>query len=153
MNDPTENVLRAERDRFVGFAFAAADLLVEIDDTGTIRFASGTIAGLTSGSRSDLEGRKLLSIIAPQERGLARELISLLDRGNRFQPARVCPNIGASTPPFAFMGGCRAPAAPGRPNAGRGRGGWAGAGYPATRTPEPMRGPAVSANGSASPAR
>ena len=114
MNDPTENVLRAERDRFVGFAFAAADLLVEIDDTGTIRFASGTIAGLTSGSRSDLEGRKLLSIIAPQERGLARELISLLDRGNRFQPARVCLNTGASTPLFAFMGGCRLPSAPGR---------------------------------------
>ena len=34
--------LREDRDRFVGFAFANADLLVELDGKGRIRLESGS---------------------------------------------------------------------------------------------------------------
>ncbi len=33
-----------DRDRFVGFAFAAADLLIETDSMGTILFSAGAAA-------------------------------------------------------------------------------------------------------------
>jgi len=43
---PTNNPMKAERDRFMAFSFAAADILLELDDAGVVSFVSG--AGGTS---------------------------------------------------------------------------------------------------------
>jgi|HubBroStandDraft_6_1064221.scaffolds.fasta_scaffold987313_2 hypothetical protein len=38
MEDLLIQQLRSERDRFVAFSFAGADLLVQVDDEGTIQY-------------------------------------------------------------------------------------------------------------------
>ena len=42
------DTVRKERDRFVAFAFAAADVLIELDAGFRVRFVSGATAALTA---------------------------------------------------------------------------------------------------------
>jgi hypothetical protein len=52
--------LRLERDRHVAFAFAAADLLVEVNSEGIIVTASGATHGVVGADTQDLTGRPIL---------------------------------------------------------------------------------------------
>lgn len=49
----------SERDRFVGFAFAGADLLIEASPDGTIVFAAGACRALLNKDAEALQGRPL----------------------------------------------------------------------------------------------
>src|SRR3989304_10215537 len=62
--------VRAERDRYVAFAFAAADLLLEIDRQGRILFASGAAQQLTGRGDQALIGTSLYELLASEDRGL-----------------------------------------------------------------------------------
>jgi PAS domain-containing protein len=62
--------IRAERDRFVAFAFAAADLLLEVDGEGKITFAAGALKALTHRDASALKGRPFTELLADSDRAL-----------------------------------------------------------------------------------
>ncbi len=99
--------LRNERDRFVAFAFAAADLLLEIDAGCTICFASGASLSLTKRTAQDLVGRSVLDLVAPRERPMVRILLQSLARGGRLSPVPVQLVNGDGS--AAILGGCRLP--------------------------------------------
>ncbi len=63
------------RDRFVAFAFAAADLLIETDDEGTILFAVGASSGAMGMSADELEGLKFENLVCNDDRSLARAML------------------------------------------------------------------------------
>lgn len=99
--------LRNERDRFVAFAFAAADLLIEIDANHIICFATGATFSLTKHSADELIGLSLFELLAPRERAMVRILLQSLGRGGRLSPLPVqLANVDGSV---AVLGGCRLP--------------------------------------------
>lgn len=67
--------LREERDRFVGFAFAAADLLLEVSPEGNIVFVAGAAKALTGADSNQLIGKGFRSLIAESEREFADEML------------------------------------------------------------------------------
>ncbi|GGF02778.1 diguanylate phosphodiesterase [Aliidongia dinghuensis] len=72
------HILKRERDRFVGFAFATAHLLVEIDLAGTVRFAAGASCGLADGPAETLVGQSLDTLVAPADREFMGHLLKRL---------------------------------------------------------------------------
>src|SRR3954471_18656913 len=80
---------RAERDRFVAFAFAAADLLVEVDAAGKILFAAGALKSLTGQGADRLIGRPFSDMLSVQDRPLAKLLLRSIKSGGRMSPMAV----------------------------------------------------------------
>ena len=54
--------LRGDRDRFVAFAFAAAELLLEVSSEGKIVYAAGAINSLTGTNATALLGRHFIDL-------------------------------------------------------------------------------------------
>src|SRR5580698_56487 len=100
---------RVERDRFVAFAFAAADLLFEVDHDGRIRFAAGALKSLTQREEPELIGRPLVELLSEADRPLAKILITSLQDGGRLSPILV--KLAAPTGLNVVLGGCRPPKA------------------------------------------
>lgn len=102
-----------ERDRFVGFAFAAADLLIETDARGTILFSAGARCRLTEGDVAGLVGSNLLDVVAPNDRKYVTVLFKRIQDKGRIKPARVVFQ-GCDGNRFpALLGGCRLDSCPG----------------------------------------
>ena len=78
--------LRTERDRFLAFAFAAADALVELDSTGEIRYAAGATRALLAHAPDDLVGRPIMELLSLSERPLLRAALKEAGRAGRFAP-------------------------------------------------------------------
>lgn len=77
-----------ERERFVAFAFAAADLLLEVGADGRIGFAAGAARARFGCAPEELVGRPALDLIAREDRdGFAMALALLPVRG-RLPPTR-----------------------------------------------------------------
>lgn len=60
--------LKAQRDRFIAFAFAGADVLLEMDADGTIGFCTGAGEALYGLSDNDMIGRPLAEFVYPRDR-------------------------------------------------------------------------------------
>lgn len=104
--------VRAERDRYVAFAFAAADLLLEVARDGRILFASGAAQQLTGKGDQALIGTSLYQLLAPEDRGSVAAEVSVADaslgeRGGRVVPFQV--RLGDAGGPVAVLGICRLP--------------------------------------------
>jgi len=67
--------LRSERDRFVAFAFAAADLLIEVSSEGRILFAAGAAQALTGKPPAGLLGKPVLEMWLPADRVLMSRML------------------------------------------------------------------------------
>lgn len=104
---PGDGAARNERDRYVAFAFAAADLLVEVDDAGQIVFAAGASQSLTRRDAGSLNGTPVLDIVAPGDRALAKVLLASLSHRGRLSPVPV--RLADPGEPAALLGGCRLP--------------------------------------------
>jgi EAL domain-containing protein (putative c-di-GMP-specific phosphodiesterase class I) len=102
-----------DRDRFVGFAFAAADLLIETSPTGTILFAAGARCRLTQHDVGTLVGSSLHDHVAPTDRKYLDVLLNRIVEKTRIKPARVVFQgfDGHRFP--ALLGGCRLESCPG----------------------------------------
>ena len=83
------HMLKQERDRFVGFAFATAHLLLEIDLEGTIRFAAGASCGLVDGPAERLIGRPLGSLVVAEDHDFLDHLIKRLTATGAISLTRV----------------------------------------------------------------
>lgn len=81
--------LRAQRDRFLAFAFAGADMLVELAENGCITFAAGATEKVVGSSSEQICGRDLLSIVHDGDRVMAAEALRRLRAGSRLERLRI----------------------------------------------------------------
>ena len=98
------DVLRAERDRFVAFSFAAADALVEVDAAGAIAYAAGATHMLGAATAGVLTGRAFLDTVAAQDRRMVRAAIRASRRRGRFGPLPIELSAGANPCPVTLSG-------------------------------------------------
>ncbi|PWC39722.1 EAL domain-containing protein [Azospirillum sp. TSO35-2] len=102
-----------DRDRFVGFAFAAADLLIETDGLGRILFSAGARCRLTKGDVGGLVGTNLMDVVAPADRKYVHVLFDRIREKARIKPARVLFQAFDGQKFPALLGGCRLDSCPG----------------------------------------
>ncbi len=75
--------------RFLGLAFATADLLFEVDERGRVSFAAGAGAKLLGADQTDLTGRPWLDLFAEADRPTAEALLGGLADGERRSLAEI----------------------------------------------------------------
>jgi PAS domain S-box-containing protein len=78
--------LRRERNRFVAFAFAISDLVVEIEPEGRVIYAAGATLDLLGVLASRLEGQNLYQFITPDDRKAVKQAIDAVVAGTRSMP-------------------------------------------------------------------
>jgi EAL domain-containing protein (putative c-di-GMP-specific phosphodiesterase class I) len=78
---------RDTKDRFVVFAFAAAELLVEADLDGQISFAEGAFPARFGQNAREFLGRPVTSLVAPLDRPAFATALGLLLEQGRLKPA------------------------------------------------------------------
>jgi len=81
--------------RHLGFAFANADILLEVGADGFIRFAEGDTLALLGAEPGAQIGVSLFTLIAEQDHRLLRRLLAVAPPGRRLGPLRLS---GASQP-------------------------------------------------------
>jgi EAL domain-containing protein (putative c-di-GMP-specific phosphodiesterase class I) len=75
--------LREDRDRFVGFAFANADLLLELDSASRIQWAGGAVKSILNRDPDSLTNRPLTSVLTVQDSALLMAALRDLKPGQR----------------------------------------------------------------------
>lgn len=80
---------RDDRDRFVAFAFAAADLVVETDDAGRIRFAAGAGDSVLGQDVEGLIGSNFFALIQAEDRNAVETALHQLSPGRRLSTLAV----------------------------------------------------------------
>ena len=78
-----------QRDRFVAFAFAAAEILIEADSNRRIVFAAGATESMLGEPAQRLVGRPLESLVAPATRPFFNHLLGRCERGGRVEAVAV----------------------------------------------------------------
>jgi PAS domain S-box-containing protein len=63
----SELSLTEQRDRFVAFAFAASDVLMEVDQDGSVVFVSGSVKSLLGRSTNELMGTNVADLAADED--------------------------------------------------------------------------------------
>lgn len=97
--------LRAERDRFVAFAFCGADLLLELDPAKRIVYAAGAAPDLLGLAPEALAGKNVAELVAEDDKGLFYRLLGAMERGSRLHPKRLrLSGPGGVSPPLALTG-------------------------------------------------
>jgi len=96
--------------RFLGFAFACADLLLEVDDDGRITFAVGAAATLAGPAETSLIGKPWRSYVHEADQPVIEALFAGLDPGARQGPvvARLADGMGRPGQAFSISA-CRLP--------------------------------------------
>lgn len=84
-----QNQHKTARDRFVAFAFASADFLLEIDKSGVIVFSAGKVHSLTGKKSEEIEGENWLSLFSSANHGDLSALIKGILRAGRVGPLMV----------------------------------------------------------------
>ncbi len=88
----------APRDRFVAFAFAGADLLVETGGDGTIAFAAGAFTVRLGQPAEHFVGRKITDLVAPVDQMPLSLALSAVAARGRIVPMVLRLNDAARTP-------------------------------------------------------
>jgi EAL domain-containing protein (putative c-di-GMP-specific phosphodiesterase class I) len=94
------------RDQFVALAFAAADLLIEIDSEGVITFVAGRADQMGVAPHS-LTGLPLLELFEPSDRSAASLHLGYLNEGRPVAPVLVRLRRGGTH--AVMFGGCQLP--------------------------------------------
>ena len=113
-DDAPLSAVRAERNRFVAFAFAAADLLVELENPGLIRFAAGATESMLGRSAGALNGVTFTDLVMPDDRREWADLIQQLAPAQRFEPSHLRLIDAAGRPRPVRISGYRLPDRPDR---------------------------------------
>jgi EAL domain-containing protein (putative c-di-GMP-specific phosphodiesterase class I) len=75
--------------RFLGFAFATADLLFEIDGEGAITFAAGAGLRVTGRDNADLIGRSWQALFDEADQAMGEAFLAGLEDGARRGPVEI----------------------------------------------------------------
>ncbi len=97
-----------QRNKFMAFAFAGADLLVELDKDAKVRFATGASSALGYPQCTDMQGMDFSQTLAAEDRSLLLHLIDNVAPGNRFGPVMLSGQEDQSINPVHVCG-CRLP--------------------------------------------
>lgn len=103
--DKTIEALRQERDRFVAFSFASADILIELDEKGTILFIDGAVSGLLGCKADDLVGSSFISLVREEQAHRIHDMLTNELNEDRIDHQKVylrSPNPNGV--PFALSG-------------------------------------------------
>lgn len=84
-----QNALRQERDRFVAFAFASADILIELDEADKIMFMDGAVKGFLGKNADEFTGEKFIELVHPDDAEATQELLSTDLKEDRIDHAEV----------------------------------------------------------------
>ncbi len=97
--------------RFLGFAFASADLLMEIEPDGRIAFILGAVQRVMGADQAQATGRSWRDLIAETDHGLVAALIDGLGPADRRGPVKVelAPHPSRNVRRFAGFSACRLP--------------------------------------------
>jgi EAL domain-containing protein (putative c-di-GMP-specific phosphodiesterase class I) len=108
---PIESIrhLRLERDRYVAFAFAAAELLIEVNTGGRIIAASGAAQVILGVGVPGLAGKTMLDFVAEADRPLVRHLLKQTQLQFRIDPVGVQLVRGDGVATSILFGACRLP--------------------------------------------
>lgn len=88
--DRPDSAPAGERLRYLGLAFAAADVLLEIGPDGAIAFAAGATARLFgTASARDLQARRLSDLLVKEDGELLATILPTFSSGERLGPLRV----------------------------------------------------------------
>lgn len=79
----------ADRERFLTFAFAAADLLVEAAPDGRIAFATGAFPSRLGCAADSMLGHPVEAMVAPEDRAALGTALALLGARGRLAPMAV----------------------------------------------------------------
>lgn len=88
----TEEQLKEQRDNFLAFAFASADLLIEIGDDGKILSAIGASNALTGLSTEKLKSHNWTDLFAKSEGKILKAISRKAGVGNRYGPVLMTMN-------------------------------------------------------------
>lgn len=83
------NMPRRSKGRFVVFAFASAELLVETDLRGRISFAEGAFRARFGQEAQRFLGQPVISLVAPADRPAFATALGLLSEQGRLKPAAL----------------------------------------------------------------
>jgi len=106
--NPDEGLLRQQRDRFVAFAFAAADLLFELDPAGLVTYAAGAVGQI----EGEVVGSWFFNIVEPADRDLVRTLVASIAKGGRVAPIPI--HLSKAESRLMMFGACSLPKRPGQ---------------------------------------
>lgn len=96
--------------RYLGFAFASADLLLELDLEGRIAFAVGAAGRIANTDAADLIGRNWRELIAEDDHALVEAMFEGLQDGARRGPVSVDLKSKTETKSeVASLSACRLP--------------------------------------------
>jgi EAL domain-containing protein (putative c-di-GMP-specific phosphodiesterase class I) len=87
MAEPDE--LKSQRDRFLAFAFASADLFIEVAIDGTILYALGATKGMTGFDEQEIVGKKWLNLFSVYDQAVVINLYETSKTGKRCGPILV----------------------------------------------------------------
>ena len=87
--DQQNAVLRRQRDRFVCFTFAVADVVLEIGADGFVHYAAGAVQEVFGEPAEALRGSSLLARADEADRPLLEVLLEGLNGGGRFGPVAL----------------------------------------------------------------
>lgn len=113
MTAPIELGSGVNRSRLLAFAFARADLLLELDRGATITFASGAARWAVGRSADELVGQRFPALASPESRGVLRELQDAFKNGQRLKPQTILFQCRSETV-AASIAGCPMPDTPNR---------------------------------------
>ena len=95
---PPENRPLGERERFVAFAFAAADMLLEADAQGLVRFATGAVRVRLGRPPEALIGRPVEEVVALADQPALRAALGMIPTRGRLEPTMIRLADPLSTP-------------------------------------------------------
>ncbi len=78
--------IKKERERFVAFAFAAAEIFLEVDKSGKILFEGGASDRLCISNKKSLVGENILDVIDKDDRDIYNALFTHLEHKGRIGP-------------------------------------------------------------------
>jgi len=102
---PSVEALRQDRERYVAFAFASADVLIEVDPNGTIIYADGATRGLLGLEAPKLIGSNFYKLVHREDVEDMKTTIEGLGHKHRMDPveARI-QTIHRDSMPFTVSG-------------------------------------------------
>lgn len=84
-----DDTLRLQRDRFIGFAFAGGDLLIETNLSGQIAYVAGAAKTISGRPENGLIGKTLTDLVMPELQEATATFLGDLGAHRRALPCRV----------------------------------------------------------------
>lgn len=88
-NSDSIEAVRTDRDRFVAFAFSAADLLVELDEERRVVYSAGATSILLGADPQALKNKNFIELVVETDRAYVTQLLGKIGVASRIEPVLV----------------------------------------------------------------